>query len=291
MNAIEIRDLRVQQGHFDLVIDALDIPEGYITGLIGENGAGKTSLIYQLLNLRTPETGTIRMLGMDYRTDRAKILAEIGIVFSENHFPEWMSPKKLEALFKMNYSEWQHETYMRYLKQFDIPYHQKIKTFSQGMKVKLNLAAALSHNARLLILDEPTSNLDPTFRLELLHIFQELMLEETRTILFSTHITSDLENIADYIAFIEAGRLAVMDEKEQLTRKYQIVRGRDVLLDDELDQLLIGSEIRDGSFVSMTEAGRTFEELFGNKVNVRNITIDEFMYFRKQERKGEGLHV
>ncbi|ULG74558.1 ABC transporter ATP-binding protein [Macrococcus brunensis] len=291
MNAIEIRDLRVRQGRFELVIDELDVPMGYITGLIGENGAGKTSLIYQLLNLRTPRQGDIQILGKDYISEREQILSDIGIVFSENHFPEWMSPKKLEAIFKRNYSEWNHETFVSYLERFEVPYTQKIKHFSQGMKVKLNLATALSHNARLLILDEPTSNLDPTFRLELLHIFQELMLNEDRTILFSTHITSDLENIADYIVFMENGSVTAMDEKERLVSQYQLIRGRDILLDDELDQLLIGCEIHEGGFTGMTEHGQVFKELFGDKVSMRNVTIDEFMYYKKKERVGGKAHV
>lgn len=285
MNAIEIRNLTVKQGKFDLHIEQLDIPQGYITGLIGENGAGKTSLIYQLLNLRTSERGSIKIFGKDYADNREEILSEIGIVFSENHFPEWMNPKKLEKIFKLYYSNWQHEVYIHYLKTFEIPLDQKIKQMSQGMKIKLNIAAALSHQAKLLILDEPTSNLDPTFRMELLNIFQELMLDDARTILFSTHITSDLEHIADYIAFIENGELAVMEEKDELMRDYHIVKGRDALLDDELDQLLIGMEVQDHHFIGMTKEAQVFKELFGDKVVIQRVSIDQFMYYKKKERK------
>lgn len=285
MNAIEIRNLTVRQGKFNLHIEHLDIPQGYITGLIGENGAGKTSLIYQVLNLRTPQKGSIKIFGRDYADNREAILSEIGIVFSENHFPEWMSPKKLEKIFEMYYPNWQHDKYIRYLETFEIPYGQKIKQMSQGMKVKLNIAAALSHEAKLLILDEPTSNLDPTFRLELLNIFQELMLDDTRTILFSTHITSDLEHIADYIAFIENGELSVMEEKDELMRGHHIVKGRDALLDDELDQLLIGLEVQDNHFIGMTKEAQVFKELFGDKVVIQPVTIDQFMYYKKKERR------
>ncbi|ULG72293.1 ABC transporter ATP-binding protein [Macrococcus brunensis] len=284
MNAIEIRNLYMKQGTFEVKIDELDIPQGYITGLIGENGAGKTSLIYQLLNLKEPQSGDIKILGKSYNNARAEILSDIGVVFSENHFPEWQTPKKLEKLFQMYYSQWDHELFMKYLTQFELPYNQKIKSFSQGMKVKLNLATALSHHAKLLILDEPTSNLDPTFRLELLRIFQELMLNEQHTILFSTHITSDLESVADFVAFIERGELRLMEEKEQLISSYQIVKGTDQLLDDELDELLIGLEVKEDSFTGMTTEGQVFKELFGEKVYCRRVTLDELMYFMKKER-------
>lgn len=284
MNAIEIRNLYMEQGTFELKIDELDIPQGYITGLIGENGAGKTSLIYQLLNLKVPKLGDIKVLGKSYNNARAEILSDVGIVFSENHFPEWQSPKKLEKLFQMYYPRWEHETFIKYLTLFEIPYHQKIKSFSQGMKVKLSLATALGHQAKLLILDEPTSNLDPTFRLELLQIFQELMLDEQHTILFSTHITSDLESVADFVAFIELGELRLMEEKDKLLSSYQLIRGSDQLLDDELDELIIGLEGREGSFVGITTEGRVFKELFGEKVSCRSITLDELMYFMKKER-------
>ncbi|WP_313018664.1 ABC transporter ATP-binding protein [Macrococcoides bohemicum] len=283
-HVIEISNLKFKQNKFVLDIPSLHIPKGYITGLIGENGAGKTTLIYQLLNLTTPDSGEIRIFDQTYYEDRAGILSEIGIVFSENHFPEWMNAKKLESIMKMYFEQWDSNAYYSYLDRFEVPVKTKIKHLSQGMKVKLSLATALSHHAKLLILDEPTSNLDPTFRVELLKIFQDLMLDEERTILFSTHITSDLESIADYIAYIEKGKLLMMDEKDVILEEYKIVRGPAYLLDDEIKWLLIGTEYFEDSFTALTKEAQAMEELFGSEVSIRKVNIDELMYFKKRER-------
>ncbi|MFC6291615.1 ABC transporter ATP-binding protein [Macrococcus epidermidis] len=283
-HVIEISNLKFKQNKFVLDIPSLHIPMGYITGLIGENGAGKTTLIYQLLNLTTPDSGEIKIFDQTYYEDRAGILSEIGIVFSENHFPEWMNAKKLETIMKMYFEHWDSSAYYNYLDRFEVPVKTKIKHLSQGMKVKLSLATALSHQAKLLILDEPTSNLDPTFRVELLKIFQDLMLDEEMTILFSTHITSDLESIADYIAYIEKGKLLMMDEKDVILDDYKIVRGPAYILDDEINGLLIGTEYFEDSFTALTKEAQAMEELFGNEVSIRKVNIDELMYFKKRER-------
>lgn len=283
-HVIEISNLKFKQNKFVLDIPSLHIPMGYITGLIGENGAGKTTLIYQLLNLTTPDSGEIKIFDQTYYEDRAGILSEIGIVFSENHFPEWMNARKLETIMKMYFEQWDSNAYYDYLDRFEVPVKTKIKHLSQGMKVKLSLATALSHHAKLLILDEPTSNLDPTFRVELLKIFQDLMLDDEMTILFSTHITSDLESIADYIAYIEKGKLLMMDEKDVIIDEYKIVRGPAYILDDEISGLLIGTEYFEDSFTALTKEAQAMEELFGNEVSIRKVNIDELMYFKKRER-------
>lgn len=283
-HVIEVNNLKFKQNKFTLDIPELNIPQGYITGLIGENGAGKTTLIYQLLNLTTPDSGEIRVFDETYIEDRAGILSEIGIVFSENHFPDWMNAKKLETIMKMYFDNWDSELYYHYLNRFEVPVKQKIIHLSLGMKVKLSIATALSHHAKLLVLDEPTSNLDPTFRVELLKIFQELMLDEEMTILFSTHITSDLESIADYICYIEKGRLIMMDEKDVILEEYKIVRGPAYILDEEIKSLLISTEYFEDSFTALTKDAQTMHELFGTEVSIRKVNIDELMYFKKRER-------
>ncbi|WP_414048033.1 ABC transporter ATP-binding protein [Macrococcus equi] len=285
---IEVEGLKYTQNHFILDIPNLQIPKGYITGLIGENGAGKTTLIYQLLNLTSPDEGSIKVFDQNYNEDRAGILSEIGIVFSENHFPDWMNAKKLETIMKMYFEQWDSQAYYHYLKRFEVPVKTKIKHLSQGMKVKLSLATALSHHAKLLILDEPTSSLDPTFRVELLKIFQDLMLDEEMTILFSTHITSDLESIADYICYIEKGKLIMMDEKDHILEDYKIVRGATSLLDEEIEQLLIGTEFYETTFTALTNEAQAMTELFGNEISIHNAGIDELMYFKKRERMHHG---
>lgn len=283
-NVIKINKLKYAQGDFQLLIDELNIPKGYITGLIGENGAGKTTLIYQLLNITSPQTGLIKIFDKTYQEDRKGILSDIGVVYSENHYPDWMNAKKLSKLLQLYYANFNEATFNHYLDQFEVPSHIKIKHMSQGMKVKLSLAVALSHDAKLLILDEPTSNLDPTFRVALLKIFQDLMLDENKTILFSTHITSDLEAIADYIAYIQKGSLLFMEEKDVILDSYRVVKGETHLLDDEVKSLLIGIESEHGLFTGLTVDAKTFHELFGNQVSIRHANIDEIMYFKKRER-------
>ena len=283
-NVIKINDLKYAQGDFQLLIEELNIPKGYITGLIGENGAGKTTLIYQLLNITSPHSGSIKVFDKTYQEDRKGILSDIGVVYSENHYPDWMNAKKLSKLLQLYYANFNEATFNQYLDQFEVPSHIKIKHMSQGMKVKLSLAVALSHDAKLLILDEPTSNLDPTFRVALLKIFQELMLDENKTILFSTHITSDLEAIADYIAYIQKGSLLFMEEKDVILDSYRVVKGETHLLDDEVKSLLIGIESEHGLFTGLTVDAKIFHELFGNQVSIRHANIDEIMYFKKRER-------
>lgn len=286
MNAIEVTNLSKRLGSFKMKDLNLEIPKGYITGFIGENGSGKTTLINQLIGLKKPDSGEIKMLGSDdIEVDRAVLLNKIGIAFAEDNFPRRETAISFEKTLKMFFEHWDSALFHEYLSKFKIDTHSKIEKLSTGQKVKLSIAIALSHHAELLILDEPTSNLDPTFRMEFLELLQELMIDEERTILFSTHITTDLESAADYIVMIDDGDILFNMEKDQLLEEYKKVKGPNEILDDEIRELLIGIKTSSLGFQAMTKDEKTLKELFGDRVIAEPITIDEVMYYIKKHKK------
>jgi len=286
MNAIDVKGLHKQIGNFEIRDLNLEIPKGYITGLVGDNGAGKSTLINHLIGLLKADQGDIKILGSDeIERDREDLLNRIGLVFAEDNFPEHLSPTTLEKLLAVYFEAWDSDVYHKYLNDFNVPENTKIKRLSTGEKVKLSLAVALSHHAELLILDEPTSNLAPTFRMELLDILQELMIDEEITILFSTHITSDLERIADYVVMIDDGEILFNMEKEALLSNYKKVKGPKDILDDETSELLMGIRENSLGFEAMSNSPDTLKELFGSKVIVEELSVDEVMYFIKNNRR------
>ncbi|GAA3722468.1 phenol-soluble modulin export ABC transporter ATP-binding protein PmtA [Salinicoccus jeotgali] len=285
MNALTITGLNKDMGRFRLKDITLNIRKGYITGMIGENGAGKSTLIQHILSLKKQDEGQISILGQDLETEREALLNRIGVVMSENYLPQNISPKKLNKLLAVYYKNWRPDKFFSFLKRFNIDEASKIKYFSTGEKAKLSIAVALSHEAELLILDEPTSNLDPTFRRELLDILQTLMMEENTTILFSTHITTDLEKIADYIVMIDEGEIVFDMEREVLFDSYKKVKG-DLQIIEDADELLIGTTTNALGFEAMTREHQALEELYGNKVLIENLTIEEIMYFLKNTKRG-----
>ncbi|TVT29450.1 ABC transporter ATP-binding protein [Salinicoccus cyprini] len=286
MNAITVTGLNKSMGGFKLEDVDMNIRKGYITGLIGENGAGKSTVINHILSLKKQDSGDINVLDQDQEEERTELLNQIGLVFAEDRLPQNVTPGRLSRLLHTFYDEWNNETFQTYLQTFNVKTDRKIKYLSTGEKVKLSIAIALSHNAELLILDEPTSNLDPTFRMELLEILQELMIDEEMTILFSTHITSDLDRIADYIIMIDDGKKLFEMEKEALFETYRKVKGSMDMLDDETESLLIGTTRNSLGFEGMSKEYEAFRELYGNKVVVEPITIDEIMYYIKKEKRG-----
>lgn len=222
-NALEVKNLTKDYGDFVLDRLSFTIPRGVIMGLIGENGAGKSTTINCILNEITKTGGEIIIFGKDNISEEVFIKNKIGIIFDENHFPDVLTPIELGKCMTGVYSNWQNREYQNYLTQFELPCKKKIKDFSRGMKVKLAFAVALSHNAELLILDEATSGLDPVVRDDILDILIGFVQDENHSVLFSTHITSDLEKVADYITFIHKGKLIFSHPKDELTDNYGVV--------------------------------------------------------------------
>lgn len=223
MNAIEIRGLNKQYPGFDLQLD-LTLPRGCILGLVGENGAGKTTTIKALLGAIRPDGGEIRVLGQKLKGENAALRERIGVVLDEPGYPECVTARQLGGIMAGIFRNWEKETYAELLEKLAIPENKAFKELSRGMKMKLSIAVALSHKAELLILDEPTSGLDPVVRDEVVALFSEFTRDESRAVLISSHIVSDLEKLCDYIAFLHQGRLLLCEEKDRLMEEYALVQ-------------------------------------------------------------------
>ncbi len=202
----------------------ITIPSGVIVGLIGENGAGKTTMIKSLLNVIRIDQGTIRIFEQDHQQQESKIKEDIGVVLDQTFFPELLTPKEINSIMKDIYSSWDQKLFFQYLKDFSLPVDKQIRKMSKGMRKKLEITTALAHHPKLLILDEPTSGLDPVVRNEVLDLFLDFIQEEDHTILFSTHITSDLEHIADQIIFIDQGKILLNQSRDELLDSYGILK-------------------------------------------------------------------
>lgn len=226
MNALEIRNLTRHFGDFTLDSLNLTLPGGCILGLIGENGAGKSTTIRLILGMLRPDGGTVTILGRDNRDNLALTKQDIGVVLDEVGIPECMTPKQVGRVMADVFTRWDAKTYEGLLERFSLPENKKFKEFSRGMKMKLGLAVALSHEAKLLILDEATSGLDPVVRDEVVSILSEFTRDESHSILISSHIVSDLEKLCDYVAFLHRGKLLLCEEKDMLLSEYGILHCR-----------------------------------------------------------------
>ncbi len=225
MNAIEIKGLEKRYDGFQLGSFDLTLPSGCIMGLVGENGAGKSTTIKLIMNAIGRDAGEISVLGVDNRSAGFRDVKEdIGVVLDEAYFPEVMSARNVGKVMALTYKNWDAAAFEGYLKKFSLAPDKIFKDYSRGMRMKLAIAAALSHGAKLLILDEATSGLDPMARDELLDIFNDFTRDENCSILLSSHIVSDLEKICDYIAFLHKGRLVLCEEKDRLLEEYALIR-------------------------------------------------------------------
>ena len=223
MNAIQLSHINKSFGDFAIRDLCLEVPSGTICGLVGENGAGKSTTIRLLMGALRPDSGSARVLGTDVSSPEFRAVKEdIGVVLDEAYFPESLNAVQVGKIMAGTYRRWDQGLYDGYLKRFDLPLKKQFKDFSRGMRMKLAIAVALSHQPKLLVLDEATAGLDPIVRDEVLDIFNEFTREEDHSILISSHILSDLEKLCDYIAFIHKGDLLFCEEKDQLLEQYGI---------------------------------------------------------------------
>ena len=223
-NSLEVKNLCKKYNGFELKNINLNLPKGMIMGLIGENGAGKTTTIKSILNLIHIDNGEIKIFGLNIKENEKKIKEDIGVVLDDSFFSEYLNPADINKIMRKIYKNWDEKLYYKYLEDFKLPKNKISKEFSSGMKMKLKIAVALSHHPKLLILDEPTSGLDPVARSEILDIFQDFIQNAENSIFVSSHITSDLEHIADYITFINNGEIVLSKTRDELLERYGIVK-------------------------------------------------------------------
>lgn len=223
-NAIEIKGITKKYDGFILNNVSFDVPKGSIMGYIGQNGAGKTTTIRSLLNIISIDGGQIKLLGLDHIKDEEEIKKRISVVFDEFPFHDVFTANDVARILEGLYPEWDNAVYKQYLERLELPRKKKIGQFSKGMKMKLQIACALSHNAELLIMDEATSGLDPIARDEILHIFMEYMGNGERSILMSSHITSDLEKIADSVTYIDKGKILISGNKDEILENHSKIK-------------------------------------------------------------------
>lgn len=254
MEILTVHNLNKHYPGFDLNNVSFNLEQGYIMGFIGRNGAGKTTTIKSIMRLVHPDSGSVNVLGKDFASEEFACKQQIGLVLGQvSYYPT----KKLSTIAGVTsrfYPEWDARAFAGYLKRFDLNPDKAVRELSDGMRVKFALALALSHNARLLILDEPTSGLDPVSRDDLLELFQELIENSERSILFSTQITSDLEKCADFITYIKKGEIIASTSRDDLVNSYKIVKGSRAQLTENLLPRLIGCKKNDFGFTALVRA-------------------------------------
>jgi ABC-2 type transport system ATP-binding protein len=221
---LELVDVRKQYPDFTLDNVSFSLPYGCITGFIGENGAGKTTTLNLILNLISLDGGSIKLFGKDSKTLDKLSKEDIGVIFDENSFHENLTPKEISKFMSKIYQKWDQPLFLQYMDKYNLPEKKTLKELSKGMKVKFSIAAALAHHPKLLILDEALSALDPIMRNEILDSFLDFVQDEKHSILFSTHITTDLQKVADYIVFIDKGKIIFHKSKDELIYNYGIIR-------------------------------------------------------------------
>ncbi len=251
MEILSVQNLSKHYPKFDLKNVSFSLDQGYIMGFIGRNGAGKTTTIKSILRLVHPDSGKVTVLGRDFAEEEFACKQQIGLVLGQVSYYPTKKISTIADVTRRFYPDWDANAFAGYLKRFDLDPDKTVKELSDGMRVKFALALALSHNARLLILDEPTSGLDPVSRDDLLELFQELIENSERSILFSTQITSDLEKCADFITYIKDGKIIASTSKDDLVNSYKIIKGTRAQLTEALRPKLIGCKKNDFGFTAL----------------------------------------
>lgn len=277
MNAIEIRNLTKTYKGFSLTNFSLTLPEGCIMGLIGENGAGKSTTIKSILGIVHPDSGEIKIFGEPANNEQKN---DIGVVLDEVGIPELFNIHEVNAIMKNSFTNWSEGTFFDYMKRFKLPEKKKFNTFSKGMKMKMGIAVALSHNAKLLILDEPTSGLDPVARDEIVEILNEFTRDESHSILISSHVVSDLEKLCDYIAFVHNGRLMLCEEKDRLLEQYGFINTTKEGIKELDSSAIIGKKFTNWGVEALVD-----REKIPYSFKVQPVTIEELFVFMVKEEK------
>ena len=279
MNAIlEVQGLAktYPKSDFSLNDVSFSIPSGAIMGFVGENGAGKTTTIGCILNTLIKDSGSVKIFGQEMTDESIDLRDNIGVVYDINIFPEHLTAEKISAAMRHIYTNWDHSLFQEYLRKFKLPENKKIKTFSRGMSMKLAVAAALSHRPKFLVLDEATSGLDPIVRDEILDVFLDFVQDESHSILLSSHITSDLEKVADYITFIHEGSIIFTESKDVLKYNYGVMRCKTAQF-AEIDKEDILAYRKHDYQIDVLIADKKAAEKKYRDIVIDNVTIEEIM--------------
>lgn len=252
-NILEVNGLVKRYLAFSLDSVSFSLPEGCVTGFIGANGAGKTTTIRSILNLAHKDAGTIKIFGLDAEEHEKEIKDRIGIIMDGSYFYNDLSMRDMKSIIAPAYSKWSDADYQSYMDKFDLDPKQKISTLSSGMRMKYALVLALSHQAELLIMDEPTSGLDPLVRSQFLEIIKEYMKNGGKGVFFSTHITSDLDKIADMLILINGGKIIFQRNKDDLLDTFRTVKGNTAALNDQNKKLIRGLRVSAFGFTGITD--------------------------------------
>jgi ABC-2 type transport system ATP-binding protein len=276
---LEVNDISKSMKKFSLKDINFNLEHGYIMGLIGPNGSGKTTLINTILGLYKADSGNIKICGHDCNIDESKAKGEIGFILDENPFIDDVSAKDNARMYAPYYKNWNMERFNYYCSRFQIDTKTKLKKLSKGTIIKFQLAFALSHDAKLLVMDEPSSGLDPIFRRELVEIMYDEILGGDKSILFSTHLTEEIDMIADYVTMIHRGKLVFSQSKEELFEQYRIIDGNSYNLSLIDPREIVGTRITEHSAQAMVYNG---EYLTTQNIHTGVPTIEDIMYYITQ---------
>lgn len=283
-NILEVSNVSKKFKDFTLNDISFNLKSGYIMGFIGPNGAGKSTTIKLIMNLLKMDSGYIKVFGKDSIKDEVEIKERIGFVYDEVNFYEYLKIKEVKNIVAPFYKQWDENKFKTFCSDFGLNEKKKIKELSKGMKMKFSLALALSHNADFIIMDEPTSGLDPVSRREVLDLFQDIIQDENKSILFSTHITSDLERIADYITFINKGSIVFSESKDDVLDKYIVIKGNKEMLNNQNRRLILGIEESSFGFTGLMNNKDEVLKVFGNDVIIEKPTLEDIMVYTNKKR-------
>lgn len=278
-SVLDVRNLNKSYGDFCLNGLNFKLEKGYVMGFIGPNGSGKSTTIKSIMNLIKKDSGSISVFGMDNVKDERKIKEKIGFVYDENIFYGMLTINEMKNIIAGFYRRWDENKFKEYIKHFELNPNKVIDKLSKGMKIKFALALALSHGAELILMDEPTSGLDPAFRSELMDILYNVIQNEEMSIFFSTHITADLEKIADYITFINKGSMVFSESKEEVLQKYAIVKGSSKLLDLNIRNEFIGIRETASGFEALTNNKEKARILFNDSCKIEKASLEDIMVY------------
>ncbi|PAV30949.1 sodium ABC transporter ATP-binding protein [Virgibacillus profundi] len=277
MNTVEFHNVTKKRKGFSVEDLNITIPKGYITGFIGPNGSGKTTTIQLMMNILQVDEGDIQLFGRSHKDHHVK--QKIGFVYDDLYMYEEFTIKKMKSFIAPFYETWNEELFQENLAKFELPLRKKIKHFSKGMKMKCSLLFALSHEPEFIVMDEPTSGLDPIFRRELLDHLQELMVNENQTIFLSTHITTNLDRMADYVVFIFQGKVIFQKSMEELQSQFHIIKGKSDIIDADTKELFSGLQKTKIGFSGLFEGDPSIFDPYGEEIIIEKAALEDIMYF------------